>query len=136
MPCVEFLINSRPGDGAPGALRLQSGDSHIVGSTPLRDGRWHHLAAVFGNNPKAGKPSISLYVDGRLESPSGRFVQRQTTASETEQTLRLGTVPSESARLVGQIDEFILTERPLAPVEIRHLMRTNEFLSPEALAAN
>ncbi len=136
MPCVEFLVNSRPGDGTLGALRLQSGTAHIVGSTPLRDGRWHHLAAVFGNNPKAARPSILLYVDGRLESPSGHFAQRQTAAPETEQTLRLGTVPSESARLVGQIDELILTDRPLAPVEIRHLMRTNEFLSPEALAAN
>ncbi len=134
LPCVEFLINSRPGDGTPGALRLQSGDAHIVGSTPLRDGRWHHLAAVFGGNQKGGKPSISLYVDGRLESPSGRFAMRR--AAELEPVLRLGSVASESARLVGQMDELILTDRPLSPAEIRHLMRTNEFLSAEALTVN
>ncbi len=134
LPCVEFLINSRPGDGTPGALRLQSGGAHIIGSTPLRDGRWHHLAAVFGGNLKAGKPSISLYVDGRLESPSGRFAMRRAAGAES--SLRLGSTPSESTRLVGLVDELTLTDRPLAPVEIRHLMRTNEFLSAEALAVN
>ncbi len=138
LPCVEFLINSRPGDGTPGAVRLQNGDAHIVGSTPLRDGRWHHLAAVFGGNLKAGKPSISLYVDGRLESPTGRLTLRRaaSSAGDAEQTLRLGSTPSESARLVGHVDELILTDRPLAPMEIRHLMRTNEFLPVDAMAAN
>ena len=137
LPAVEFLVNSRPGDGTPGALRLQSGDAHIVGSTQLRDGRWHHLAAVFSGNQKAGKPSISLYVDGRLESPTGRFAwHRAESAPEPEQALLLGTVPSDSTRLIGQIDELILTDRPLAPMEIRHLMYTNDLLSPESLVAN
>jgi hypothetical protein len=32
------------------------------------------------------------------------------------------------------LDELVVAEQPLTPQEIRHLMRSNALLSPEAIA--
>ena len=131
----EFLTNTRPGQGTPGALRLQSGNGWFIGSTPLRDGRWHHIAAVFGANPKnATKPGLALYVDGRLETPSGRHALRRS--DENAGALWLGGAAGSSERFQGLLDELLVADRQLSPQEIRHLMRTNQLLSPETVAAN
>ena len=131
----EFLTNTRPGQGTPGALRLQSGNGWFIGSTPLRDGRWHHIAAVFGANPKnATKPGLALYVDGRLETPSGRHALRRS--DENAGALWLGGATGSSERFQGLLDELLVADRQLSPQEIRHLMRTNQLLSPETVAAN
>lgn len=127
---VEFTVNSRPADGAPGALRLQGGSGWVVGSTPIMDGRWHHVAAVFNGNPKnAARPAVSLYVDGRLDTQSGRKVFHEKTAHPATDALWLG---GES--FVGTIDELIIADRQLTPPEIRHLMRTNELLGTDTYA--
>ena len=131
----EFLTNTRPGEGTPGALRLQSGNGWLIGSTPLRDGRWHHIAAVFGANPKnAARPGLALYVDGRLETPSGRHALRRS--EEKSGTLWLGGTIGSSEHFHGLLDELLIADRPLSPQEIRHLMRTNQLPSPEIVAAN
>ncbi len=127
---VEFAVNSRPADGAPGALRLQSPGGWIVGSTPILNGRWHHVAAVFNGNPKnTARPAVSIYVDGRLDTQSGRTAFREKTESSSNEPLTIG---GES--FLGTIDELVIADRPLTPHEIRHLMRTNELLTPDSYA--
>ncbi len=128
---VQFSINSRPADGAAGALRLDCGVNSVVGSTILLDGEWHHVAAVFAGAAKNNKATIALYVDGRLETQTSRQLVRTKTEPAPAETLWLG---GESFH--GLIDELVLTDRPLAPPEIRHLMRKNELVSPEGYAGN
>jgi hypothetical protein len=137
---AEFSWNSRPGEGVLGALRMQTRLGAAVGTTPLRDGKWHHIAAIFSTPAKkANKPHTKLYVDGRLESFSlkpgahrGSVEMPATLAG----TLWLGGQPGSSAGATMALDELLLVDRPLSPPEIRHLMQTNQLTSAESLAAN
>ncbi len=127
---AELSTNFRPGDGTPDALRLQFEGVTLVGSTPLRDNRWHHVAVVFGGaRDKPGKLSAWIYVDGRLESPSGRRSRKHIPypVEKSETQFLLGATSRDGARLVGQVDELICADRPLSPKEIRVLMKTNEL---------
>jgi hypothetical protein len=127
---VELAVNSHPADGVPGALRLQSAGGWMIGSTPLLDGRWHHVAVVFSGNAK-NRPAVAVYLDGRLESPSGKQGFQQRTDSAPSDGLWLG-----GEGFTGLIDELVLADRPLTPYEIRHLMRTNELVSPDSYAGS
>ena len=137
---AEFSSNSLPGEGVFGALRMQTRQGTAVGTTSLRDGKWHHIAAIFGHPlKKANKVHTKLYVDGRLESlsvkPGARRGQVEIPAG-LDGALWLGGRPGSSAGAMVAIDELLLVDRPLSPPEIRHLMQTNQLISADVLAAN
>ena len=137
---AEFSGNHLPGEGVLGALRMNTGAASVVGTTALRDGRWHHLSAVFGQSAKnPGKLHSKIYVDGMLEPLSSKVLGRRATAkipADLDGMLRLGGRPGSSEKLHAAIDELLVADRALAPQEIRYLMRTNALMTPEALAAN
>ena len=137
---AEFSWNSLPGDGVLGALRMQTAQGAAVGTTVLRDGKWHHLAAIFGQPAKNGnKAHAKLYVDGRLESfllKSGGHRGTAGTPAGLDGALWLGGRPGGSTGATMAVDELLLVDRQLSPTEIRHLMRTNQLISSEVLAAN
>ena len=139
-PWAEVSWNHLPSDGVYGALRLHTGPASAIGTTSLRDGKWHHLAAVFSQSGKnGGKVHTKFYVDGRLEPFSLKPVAHspvEKLPAELAGLLWLGGRPGSSERPHAAIDELLIADRPLAPQEIRHLMQTNELMSPEALAAN
>jgi hypothetical protein len=125
----EMLWNQVASEGTPGALRLEFGLGHVIGSTNLRTGRWHHLAIVYHGEAGADVTThIKLYVDGRLDPLSGRRPQRiQTdTTSPAAVPLTLGRYLDYRAnypRLYfhGEIDELHLIEAALTPAEIEKL---------------
>ena len=135
-----FSGNHLPGEGVLGALRMHTGAASVVGTTSLRDGKWHHMAAVFGQSGKSpGKLHTKLYVDGRLEPLSSKVMSRRATGklpADLDGMLWLGGRPGSTEKLHAAIDELLVADRALAPQEIRYLMRTNALMSPEALAAN
>ena len=132
---LELGWNRAPGDGIVGAARFQAPMGYVVGGTPVRDGRWHHVALVLGSPNNAERPPVKLYVDGRLEPFSGRHpIRRATELSKEEPVLWIGGSPKSSERFRGTLDELIVADQPLTPQEIRHLMRSNALLSPEAIA--
>ena len=137
---AEFSWNSLPGEGVLGALRMQTRLGSAVGATSLRDGKWHHLAAIFGQPAKkANKAHTKLYVDGRLESFSLKPGARRGSADMPiglDGALWLGGRPGGSTGVTMAVDELLLVDRPLSPPEIRHLMQTNQLISAEVLAAN
>ena len=137
---AEFSWNSLPGEGVLGALRMQTRQGAAVGATPLRDGKWHHVAAIFGQPAKkANKAFTKLYVDGRLESfsmKSGGHRAPAETSVALDGSLWLGGQPGSSAGVMVALDELLLVDRQLSPPEIRHLMQTNQLISAEVLAAN
>ncbi len=137
---AEFSRNSLPGEGVLGALRMQTRQGAAVGTTSLRDGKWHHIAANFGQPAKkSNKAHTKLYVDGRLESfsvkPGSRRGSEEMPAG-LDGSLWLGGLPGSSAGATMAVDELLLVDRPLSPPEIRHLMQTNQLISAEILAAN
>jgi len=132
---VRVGLNSRAEQGMLGALRTDFGRGFVVGSTPLQPGKWHHLAVVFIPREKAGEPvHVLQYVDGRLEglsSPPGKM--RKTLAateepdSELPNTLWLGRGRGANQELfMGDMDDFVLVNRALAPQEIMRLMQENK----------
>ncbi len=137
---AEFSWNSLPGEGVLGALRMQTRQGAAVGATSLRDGKWHHVAAIFGQSvKKANKAPTKLYVDGRLESFSVKSLARRGSdkmPAALEGTLWLGGQPGGSAGVMMAMDELFLVDRALSPPEIRHLMQTNQLISADVLAVN
>ncbi len=132
---LELGWNRAPGDGVLGAARFQAPMGYVVGSTPLLDGRWHHVALVVGSPNNALRPPVKLYVDGRLEPFSGRYpIRRSTEMSKDEPVLWIGGSTKSTDRFRGALDELVIADQPLTPQEIRHLMRSNALLSPEAIA--
>jgi hypothetical protein len=139
---VELGWNRNPSDGSQGALRIANAKGHAVASTSLRDGRWHHVAAVITNAPPSsakpsGKWQARLYVDGRLEAWTGRHPQRKgaPTPLIDADFLQIGGAVGEKG-FRGEIDELYVADRPLTPMEIRSLMRNNRPYVPDAFAAN
>jgi ferric-dicitrate binding protein FerR (iron transport regulator) len=139
---LELGWNSRPADGSPGALRITNGRGRAVASTPLRDSRWHHVAAVVSLPPPnstkpASKSQARLYVDGRLESWTGKHGGKkgQQGSLIPADIISFGATGDERG-FRGVMDEIFVSERALSPIEIRALMRTNSPHIPENLAVN
>ena len=56
--------------GVKGALRTEYGNGYIIGSTDLRDGRWHQIISIYNGSGVGDTDSIQLYVDGKMEKIS------------------------------------------------------------------
>jgi len=131
--------NRNPTEGTIGALRTDYGKGYALGATPLRDGRWHHIAVVFVPREDPERPiEVKQYVDGRLEgegrpsSPgSDIFMNPNSASSRTSGTIwlgcRLGTKDVRNERFHGEFDELFIADRALQPQEIIRLMSANQL---------
>ena len=122
---VEVSWNNDPSTGPLGALRSSAGGLGIVGTTSLRDGRWHHVAVVMLPLNKEKDPQMILrqYVDGRLERRSGIKTSNRTGPAPDD-TIRIGR------GFRGEMDEFFLSNRDIATQDIRNLCRNNKLSMP------
>lgn len=141
---VHIGWNRNPNEGTVGVLRTDYGGGFAVGSTPLRDGHWHHVSVVLIPD-EDGKASMQVmqYVDGRLEgegkpSPPGSEVFTKI-GNATSGTLwlgcRLGLNDVRQERFRGEIDELYIADRALEPQEIVELMKNNDLPSSTVAAA-
>ena len=140
---VQISWNRRPAEGALGALRTDFGGGHAIGTTSLRDGKWHHVAVYFapGEGPD-GAPQVKQYVDGRLESstivpgtvraPGGSGDMAATDVVWLGYRL---TGKVEGRRFRGELDELFIADRVLEPNEIVALMRDNRLPIPVLASA-
>ena len=135
----QLAWNRSPGQGTVGATRVEFGDGFVIGSTDLRDGRWHHLAVVYLGGPKANVAThVRIYVDGHLESLTGRRQRRidtDTTSADARPLMLgryLGQAPGHAPLfLEGDLDEVYVFEGPLLPGQIEHLMKRNSLRPPK-----
>ncbi len=134
----QLAWNQIPGQGRVGAPRVEFGDGFVIGSTDLRDGRWHHLAVVYLGGPKANVAThVRIYVDGHLDSLTGRR-QRRIDTDTTSAAARplmlgryLGQTPAGSPFFFeGDLDEVYVFEGSLLPGQIGHLMKFNSLRQP------
>lgn len=135
---VHIGWNRRPGEGPLGALRTDFGGGHAIGTTNLRDGKWHHVAVFFFPGEDADLPvQVKQYVDGRLESSAIVTGTVRAPAGTGDATIpdtvwlgyRLTGQKQEGRRFRGDIDELFIADRALQPHEIVTLMRDNRFPS-------
>jgi hypothetical protein len=140
---VHISWNRNPSEGTVGVLRTDYGGGFALGSTPLRDGRWHHIAVVLIPN-EDGKASMQVkqYIDGRLEgegkpSPPGSQVFTKLSSATSGAVwlgCRLGINNVRQDRFRGEIDELFIADRALEPLEIVQLMKNNKLDSPSIAA--
>lgn len=145
---IELAWNRAPTQGAFGALRTSVGRGFIVGTTPLRDGQWHHVVIVFAH-PLRGAPKIQVkqYVDGRLDRVSAKHLVKRAAkdvatdtilASTGTETLWIGRGPNQTSKagFRGAIDELFFVDRALSQKEVRVLMLQNRLPTTDSFAAN
>lgn len=130
--------NPEKGDGPLGRLRIGTKDAPIVGSTDLRDDRWHHVAIVmYGGDEADLSTHVLLYVDGNLEKTVVKSVALIDTQLEHEKSrpLTFGRnmgYANDSAKVKnrffkGWIDEIYLFDTALDQSKIRNLMQLNRL---------
>ena len=134
----QICWNRNPSEGIVGALRTDYGRGFAIGATPLRDGRWHHIAVVFMPTTDPNRPiEVRQYVDGRLEGegtpdkPGSDIFMKSKYANATSGTIwlgcRVGTTGPRAERFRGEMDELFIADRALQPQEILRLMSDNEL---------
>lgn len=107
-----------------GRLRLSVGEQQVLGSTDLRDGRWHHVAAVVMGGDSG--PTALLYVDGQLENVTRDTLQSMETATDhaESETIRFGRqIHWDDLYLRGAMDEVFVFQAALSGDQVRALMR-------------
>lgn len=138
----QISVNPNAAEGPLGRLRLGVNERFVVGTTDLRDDRWHHCAVVMygGHRPDAGT-HILLYLDGELEPAARKAVGEIRTEIAGEEAhnmwlgrnlaYRHGDRPSALGRFFrGAIDEVYVFNASLNQEQIRALMKFNRLASP------
>lgn len=128
----QISVNPDERDGPLGRLRAGTGKGAVVGTTDLRDGRWHHIAAVMYGGPAASTAThVLLYVDGELEATTRKSVREiRTRVDEVGHGIwvarglsAVSPLPSGTDFFRGEIDEIVLMDAALDQRSIRGLMR-------------
>ena len=122
--------------GVVGALHLSVEGGMTIGSTDLRDDRWHHVAVAL--HPLASTDrdqQVMIFIDGELQSLSNRtLVPIQTSVDNAVQGVRLGRMTWEKSaswrHFRGALDEVYIFDAALTQDEIRALMEKNESPVP------
>ncbi|WP_193212195.1 LamG-like jellyroll fold domain-containing protein, partial [Luteolibacter marinus] len=122
--------------GTRGAIRTEAGHAFNVGSTDLRDGRWHHVVSVFhGGKDARVATHIRHYVDGRLESCSASKDAPVDTLVNSPDSfpLTIGRRLESDAifrTFKGSLDELYIFPVALTPEQIYQLYKHNQIAGP------
>ncbi len=107
--------------GTPGALQVDVTGGYIVGSTDLRDGQWHHIAAILRNDGSPNTDEIELYVDGREEEQYSAVLSHVINTAAADNSL-IGALKGGSGSVVyhfdGEMDDMLLYESALSASQI------------------
>ncbi|MEO0448318.1 MAG: LamG-like jellyroll fold domain-containing protein, partial [Verrucomicrobiota bacterium] len=118
-----------------GKLKVAVGGPLVAGHADLRDGRWHHVAAVsLSNGPAHAHGVTLLYVDGALQQRTfGSTRMRLDTdiLSGKAEPVQFGRqvmkVTPRREFFKGAIDEVFLIDAALSGEAIRSIMLTNQL---------
>ncbi len=129
----QISVNPLQSDGKLGRLRLGLHGGQIIGSTDLRDGKWHHIAVVLygGSKPNVGTHAL-LYVDGQKEIVSRAALQEvKTKTANTDHGVWVGRnvtyrdnsqAHAHGKFFRGGIDELYIFDSALSQSEVQELM--------------
>lgn len=99
------------------ALRIEVGGAGLSGTTPINDGVWHHVAAVY--DPNGGNNKYRLYVDGSLEA-QGNLTTALNTGTSTK--VRIGRRIDGVNYFNGSVDEVRIWSYAKTSTQIAALM--------------
>jgi hypothetical protein len=115
-----FTVAVQQQYGLPGTLALLAGTGYRIGRTDLRDGQWHHIAAVLPDDGSADVWESKLYVDGVEERYSSfRSCRVDTSAG----MLVAGSNISGADYFTGAMDDIRIYDRSLSSEAIAKIMQ-------------
>lgn len=135
----QLSANPLAADGAIGRLRIGASEGAVVGTTDLRDGKWHHVAAVMYGGARANTAThVLLYVDGNLEPASRKGVREIVTDTENAghgifagRNIGYRGQPLNQmqggAFFRGSVDEIFIVAAALSQEQIQTVMRENRL---------
>ena len=116
------------GYGHPGSLRLVAAWGTITGVRDLRDGEWHHVAAVLEDDGSANVSEVLFYIDGLLEeiniSNPVAINTGDTSGGVAANDVRIGAMYRAGSQMCfkGLIDDVRIYDRALGVDEIDKLV--------------
>jgi hypothetical protein len=129
----QISINPEAKDGPVGRLRVGVREASVIGASDLRDGRWHHVAAVLydGREPR-NTTHILIYLDGQLEPAYRKSileVQTELRQPDSSRVLLGRNLDPRAGKAVfrGTLDEVYIVNAALSQEGIRELMRDNRL---------
>ncbi|USI27434.1 LamG-like jellyroll fold domain-containing protein [Alteromonas macleodii] len=128
--------NPELSNGEIGRLRIGTYNAQVVGSTDLRDGKWHHVAVVlYGGESSNISTHVLLFVDGKLEKTQNKSIAKVNTQLNHPDSRPLsvgrniGYHPHADHEtqdyFKGAIDELYIFEAALTQAQIQALMKEN-----------
>jgi hypothetical protein len=139
-PGAAWQISANPfaPEGPLGRIRIGTMEGMVIGSTDLRDNRWHHVAIVmYGGDAADTSTHILIYVDGKLEKSSRKSIIGISTTLDDKgsQPLRFGrnlgftdeAKPVPDRFFNGWLDEVHIFDTALDPQQIVSLMKKNRI---------
>ncbi|MCM8527440.1 MAG: FecR domain-containing protein [Lentisphaeraceae bacterium] len=119
--------NANPANGVVGAIRTEFSLGYVIGTTDLRDGRWHHVVSMFvgGKNPNVAT-HVRHYIDGKLEGVSGfrpRKINTNISDPDTQPVFLGKYINHDRWYFRGKIDEFYIFDGALTPHQISLLKK-------------
>lgn len=135
----KWQISWNPGGdntGTYGAIRTEFGGGYVIGSTNLRDNRWHHITSVYlGGQSNDVATQVLHYIDGKLESVTAskyQTINTQTHNTETSLAYIGRRLEKDNfSSFKGDIDELHVFPAALTPHQIQMLYRHNQ--TPQTL---
>ncbi|MCL5280517.1 MAG: LamG domain-containing protein [Planctomycetes bacterium] len=117
----KWVFRVQTDNGNPGSIRVECQGGRICGWTDVRDGEWHHVAAVLKSSGAPTTLNIGLYVDGMQEPISDSQAVDVNTVSGTR-NVRIGDA-HQSRPFPGLIDEARIYDKALTQEELQLVMR-------------
>ena len=116
-----YLFVNYSSVGEPGALHVSVMGANAVGTTDLRDGRWHHVAVVLNSDGTPDTSELLLYVDGQPEELSYAVSHQINTAADSD--VYIGSRLGETSHLfTGIIDDVRLYDTALSQNDLFDLL--------------
>ncbi len=115
-------------------LRIDVGNSDIVGTTNIADGKWHHIAIVIPDKAGCTTEDVIFYIDGVKED----VVVKAVISIDTKNSYNFKLASNHTAKqkFEGSIDDFIIYDRALSQTEIQEHVgtqtATEEFISQDS----
>ncbi|MDQ3622019.1 MAG: LamG domain-containing protein [Verrucomicrobiota bacterium] len=114
----KWTFRVQDNNGVAGALRVEVQNGYVVGTTPLTDGEWHHVAATWEDDGTPQVTDVKLYVDGAAEAFSASRVAPMNTAGTNDVVIGRDY---DNRGFNGLTDEVRIYDRALSCAEIAEL---------------
>lgn len=104
-----------------GALRVEVQGGSVYGTADLRDGNWHHVAAVWADDGTPNVEDVILYIDGQRETIDTATPYQINTGVGANVKIGVFQAATYARYFQGLIDDVRIYGKALSPAEIAEL---------------